>query len=63
MNATRINREAQAYQVHQLQAVSQQVTNHQKEIEKKDACRIAETRVARNIRLDRDKGLHVDIDA
>jgi hypothetical protein len=62
MSVTRIERQARAYQLQQAQLVAHRVADHRLQLERNEATRVNETRVARNIRLDHDKGRHIDVD-
>ena len=62
MKITRAELQSQAFQVQQLELVKQRMIAHEKQAVKKAAECVTETREARNIRLDRDKGRNLDID-
>ena len=62
MKVTRAELQSQAFQLQQLELVKQRMIAHEKQEVKKAAERVTETREARNIRLDRDKGRNLDID-
>jgi hypothetical protein len=52
----------QQYLLEQVATVRQQVEAYKKVVEKHRLDRIHETRVQRNLRLDLDKGRHIDVD-
>lgn len=62
MKITRAELQTQAFQVQQIELAKQRTIAHEKQVVKKAAERVAETRVERNIRLDRDNGRNLDID-
>jgi hypothetical protein len=62
MKVTRAELQSQAFKLQQLELVNQRMIAHEKQAVKKAAERVTETRVARNIRLDLDKGRNLDID-
>ena len=52
----------QQYLLEQVATVRQQVEAYKKVVEQRRLDRIQETRVQRNLRLDLDKGRHIDVD-
>ena len=52
----------QQYLLEQVATVRQQVEAYKKVVEQHRLDRIHETRVQRNLRLDLDKGRHIDVD-
>ncbi|MFY8212427.1 MAG: hypothetical protein ACOVLB_07180 [Candidatus Nanopelagicus sp.] len=52
----------QQYLLEQVATVRQQVEAYKKVVEQRRLDRIHETRVQRNLRLDLDKGRHIDVD-
>lgn len=52
----------QQYHLEQVANVKQQMEAYKKVVEERRLDRIQETRVQRNLRLDLDKGRHIDVD-
>ena len=62
MKIQRINEHILAYNLAMHDAIQQKIKEYQHMLEKKGFDRIEETRVQRAIRLNLDKGTHVDVD-
>jgi hypothetical protein len=62
MRITRVEQQRIDYQLDQIRPQEKRDDDYRKLVEKRKLDRIVVDRVARNIRLDLDKGRHVDID-
>jgi hypothetical protein len=62
MRITRVEQQRIDYQLDQIRLQEKRDDDYRKLVEKRKLDRIVVDRVARNIRLDLDKGRHVDID-
>ena len=62
MNVSRIDHNLQAHRQERIQLQDRREEDYRKVVEKRNFDRIVAERVARNIRLDLDKGRYVDME-
>jgi hypothetical protein len=62
MKITRVEQQRNDYQLDQVRLQKKRDADYSKVVEKRRLDQIIAERVARNIRLDLDKGRHIDID-
>ena len=60
MNVSRIDHNLQAHRQERIQLQDRREEDYRKVVEKRNFDRIVAERVARNVRLDSDKGRHID---
>ena len=61
MNVSRIDHNLQAHRQERLQLQDRREEDYRQVVEKRNFDRIIAERVARNVRLDSDKGRHIDV--
>jgi len=62
MKITRVEQQRNDYQLDQVRLQKKRDADYSKVVEKRRLDQIIAERVARNIRLDLDKGRHIDVD-
>ena len=62
MNVSRIDHNLQAHRQERIQLQDRREEDYRKVVEKRNFDRIIAERVARNVRLDSDKGRHIDVE-
>jgi hypothetical protein len=62
MNVSRVDHNLQAHRQERIQLQDRREEDYRKVVEKRNFDRIIAERVARNVRLDSDKGRHVDVE-
>ena len=63
MNVSRIDHNLQVHRQERIQLQDRREEDYRKVVEKRNVDRIIAERVARNIRLDSDKGRHIDVES
>jgi hypothetical protein len=63
MNVSRIDHNLQAHRQERIQLQDRREEDYRKVVEKRNVDRIIAERVARNVRLDSDKGRHIDVES
>ena len=63
MNVSRIDHNLQAHRQERIQLQDRREEDYRKVVEKRNFDRIIAERVARNVRLDSDKGRHIDVES
>jgi len=63
MNVSRIDHNLQAHRQERMQLQDRREEDYRKVVEKRNVDRIIAERVARNVRLDSDKGRHIDVES
>jgi hypothetical protein len=63
MNVSRVNYNLQLARQERIQLQDRREENYRKVVEKRNLDRIIADRVARNVRLDSDKGRHIDVES
>ena len=63
MNVSRIDHNLQAHRQDRLQLQDRREGDYRQVVEKRNFDRIIADRVARNVRLDSDKGRHIDVES
>jgi len=63
MNVSRIDHNLQAHRQERLQLQDRREEDYRQVVEKRNFDRIIADRVARNVRLDSDKGRHIDVES
>jgi hypothetical protein len=63
MNVSRIDHNLQAHRQERIQLQDRREEDYRQVIEKRNFDRIIAERVARNVRLDSDKGRHIDVES
>jgi hypothetical protein len=63
MNVSRIDHNLQAHRQERLQLQDRREEDYRQVVEKRNFDRIIAERVARNVRLDSDKGRHIDVES
>ena len=62
MNVSRIDHNLQVHRQERIQLQDRREEDYRKVVEKRNFDRIIAERVARNVRLDSDKGRHIDVE-
>jgi hypothetical protein len=62
MNVSRVDHNLQAHRQERIQLQDNREEDYRKVVEKRNFDRIIAERVARNVRLDSDKGRHIDVE-
>jgi hypothetical protein len=62
MNVARIDHNLQAHRQERIQLQDRREEDYRQVVEKRNFDRIIAERVARNVRLDSDKGRHIDVE-
>jgi hypothetical protein len=62
MNVSRVDHNLQAHRQERIQLQDRREEDYRKVVEKRNFDRIIAERVARNVRLDSDKGRHIDVE-
>jgi hypothetical protein len=62
MNVARIDHNLQMHRQERIQLQDRREEDYRKVVEKRNFDRIIAERVARNVRLDSDKGRHIDVE-
>jgi hypothetical protein len=63
MNVSRVNYNLQLARQERIQLQDRREEDYRKVVEKRNLDRIIADRVARNVRLDSDKGRHIDVES
>ena len=63
MNVSRIDHNLQAHRQERIQLQDRREEDYRQVVEKRNFDRIVAERVARNVRLDSDKGRHIDVES
>jgi hypothetical protein len=63
MNVSRIDHNLQAHRQERIQLQDRREEDYRQVVEKRNFDRIIAERVARNVRLDSDKGRHIDVES
>jgi hypothetical protein len=63
MNVSRIDHSLQLARMERIQLQDRREEDYRKVVEKRNFDRIIAERVARNVRLDSDKGRHIDVES
>ena len=62
MNVSRIDHNLQVHRQERIQLQDRREEDYRKVVEKRNFDRIIAERIARNVRLDSDKGRHIDVE-
>jgi hypothetical protein len=62
MNVSRVDHNLQVHRQERIQLQDNREEDYRKVVEKRNFDRIIAERVARNVRLDSDKGRHIDVE-
>jgi hypothetical protein len=63
MNVSRIDHNLQVHRQERIQLQDRREEDYRQVVEKRNFDRIIAERVARNVRLDSDKGRHIDVES
>ena len=63
MNVSRVDHNLQLHRQERIQLQDRREEDYRKVVEKRNLDRIIADRVARNVRLDSDKGRHIDVES
>ena len=62
MNVSRVDHNLQVHRQERIQLQDRREEDYRKVVEKRNFDRIIAERIARNVRLDSDKGRHIDVE-
>ena len=63
MNVSRVDHNLQLHRLERIQLQDRREEDYRQVVEKRNVDRIIADRVARNVRLDSDKGRHIDVES